>query len=563
MIHMDNKQKRILITAALPYANGDLHLGHVMSTYLPADIYTRYCKLAGYDALYICASDEHGTPIEMNATKAGKKPEEFVKYYHDRQLADFQKLGIKFDEYYSTNSAENAQIAVEFFEEHKKKGDIYEKEIGQNYCETDQRFLPDRFLRGTCPFCSATDQYGDVCEKCGKTYSADKLISPKCAVCGKPPVRRKSKHLFFKLSAFSSWLSAYINERPFPKDVVNYLQTWIKEGLADWDITRDGPYFGIPIPGEENKFFYVWYDAPIGYVSSTLHYCNGDRAKFETYWKDPKTEIVHFIGKDIIYFHFLFWPAMLKEAGYNVPYRIPVRGHATLNGEKMSKSRGTLIGLADFLSRYPADFLRYYYTSITPNATIDANFSWDEFGAKVNNEFVGAACNYAYRVLTFVKNNYESTVPAPKAELLAAPKEAEFSAKIDAFPKRLAAHLEEIELKAGLEDAMAFTSECNRYFNDRAPWKLVKENPEEAKAVVFLATKALYSLSVHLSPFVPGYAQKIYAQLGFAGDVSKAHWEDYSEFKAGAKIGEPEIVHRPIDKKVIAEENAKIAPKAG
>lgn len=551
---------RILITSALPYANGDLHLGHVMSTYLPADIYSRFCRQSGHDALYVCATDEHGTPIEINAAKAGKSAEEFVGYYHERQKADFARLGIAFDEFYHTNSPENAQVAAEFFEAHKAKGAIYEKEVELNYCEKDNRFLPDRFLRGTCPFCGAVDQYGDVCEKCGKTYSADKLLSPKCAVCGTAPVKRRSKHLFFKLSKYSDWLAKYISEKPFPKDVVHYLQTWIKEGLADWDITRDGPYFGIPIPGEENKFFYVWYDAPIGYVSSTRHYCKADNARFDSYWKSADTQIVHFIGKDIIYFHFLFWPAMLKEAGYSLPHRIPVRGHATIAGGKMSKSRGTLIGLADFLSRYPADFLRYYYTSITPNATTDADFTWDEFAAKVNNEFVGSACNYCYRTLSFTAKNYESSIPSPSAQALASPAEKEFNAKIEAFPAKVSAKLSEIELKAGLEEVMAFCNECNKYFNDRAPWKLAKENPEQAKAVLFLSCKAAYGLAVHLQPFTPEYAQKIYGQLGFSGEVGKARWGDYSQFKPGAKLGAPEIVYRPVDAKVIAAEKAAMAP---
>jgi methionyl-tRNA synthetase len=551
--------RKILITAALPYANGDLHLGHVMSTYLPADIYARYCRLRGYETVYICASDEHGTPIEINAAKAGKKPEEFVKYYHDRQLADFTRLGIKFDEYYNTNSTENAKIAVEFFNEHKEKGDIFEKEVEQNYCDTDKKFLPDRFLRGTCPFCGSADQYGDVCEKCGKTYSADKLVSPRCAVCGKPPQRRKSKHLFFKLSKFSGWLEKYIHEKPLPGDIVNYLRTWIKEGLADWDITRDGPYFGIPIPGEDNKFFYVWYDAPIGYVSSTLHYCKGNRTEFEEWWKSPETEIVHFIGKDIIYFHFLFWPAMLLEAGYNIPHRIPTRGHATLNGEKMSKSRGTLIGLSEFLDKYPADFLRYYYTAITPNSSADANFSWDEFAAKINGEFVGAICNYNYRVLSFLARNFEGRVPVPKTADFPTDADRAFNGKIDAFPERLASHLEQIELKAGLEEVMAFAAECNRYFNGRAPWKLAKEKPDEAAAVLFLAAKAAYALALHLSPFVPAYAQKIYSQLGFPGSADEARWGDLSALAPGAKLGNPEIVHRPIDRKAIEEENERIS----
>jgi len=554
--------RRILITSALPYANGDIHFGHIMSTYLPADVYSRYCKLAGYDALYICASDEHGTPIELAAQKAGKDASTFVNEFHDRQEKDFAALGIKFDEYYHTNSAENTKVAQDFFAEHKAKGAIYEKEVEQTFCEKDGRFLPDRYLRGTCPFCSAEDQYGDSCEKCGKTYSANELLNPRCAVCGSTPVRRKSRHLFFTLSRYSEWLGEYLSQKPFPREVVNYLQKWISEGLADWDITRDGPYFGIPIPSEENKFFYVWYDAPIGYISSTLHYCNSRGKDFSDYWKGSDTELVHFIGKDIVYFHFLFWPAMLREAGYALPHRIPVRGHATIQGEKMSKSRGNFIGLADFLEKYPADYLRFYYNSVTPNNSSDADFSWEEFGAKTNSELVGALCNYCYRVLSFTNDKFAGTVPTPSPYLLETKLEKEFSDKIGALSGAIGDQLEQIEVKAGLEAGMAFVNDCNRYFNDRAPWKLAKEKPEEAQAVIYLAAKAAYTIAVHFQPFIPFYCQKIYSQLGFAGEVSAVRWGDLSAFKPGQKLGKPEIVYRPVEKEALAAEAAKLASSA-
>ncbi|MFA5246835.1 MAG: methionine--tRNA ligase [Candidatus Micrarchaeia archaeon] len=556
--------RRILITSALPYANGDLHIGHVMSTYLPADVYSRYCKLAGYDALYICASDEHGTPIEIAAQKAGKQPVDFVQEYHVRQRSDFEKLGISFDEFYHTNSNENTQVAQQFFAEHKKNGAIYEKEVELTFCEKDGRFLPDRFLRGTCPFCNALDQYGDSCEKCGKTFGANELVNPKCAVCGNTPIRKKSKHLFFSLSKYSDWLGKYLSEKPFPREVVNYLQRWISEGLADWDITRDGPYFGIPIPGEENKFFYVWYDAPIGYISSTLHYCNTNGKNFADYWKSKDSEIVHFIGKDIVYFHFLFWPAMLYEAGYSLPHRISVRGHATIQGEKMSKSRGNYVGLADFLSKYPADYLRFYYNSVTPNNTSDADFSWEEFGAKTNSELVGALCNYCYRVLSFTNDKFGGQIPIPSAESLQFLAEKEFAAKIEAMPSAVSSQLEQIEIKAGLDAGMAFVNDCNRYFNDRAPWKLMKGSPQDqeaAKAVMYLAAKAAYAISIHFQPFIPNYCQKIYSQLGFAGDVSAVRWGDISALMPGQKLGKPEIVYRPLEKDALAAEAAKLAKK--
>lgn len=521
-----------------------------MSTYLPGDIYSRYCKLRGFDSLFVCATDEHGAPIEINAAKAGKKPEDFVKEYHDKQEADLKKLGIDFDVFYHTHSEENKEFAELFFSEIKKKDGIFEKEVEQLYCENDKRFLPDRYVKGNCPFCGAEDQYGDGCEKCGRVYSTTDLVNPYCSICRTAPIRRKSKHFFFKLSSQSSFLKEWFSDnKNLPKDVVSYLDNWIKEGLQDWDITRDGPYFGIKIPGVEEKYFYVWFDAPIAYISSTAHYCREHGKRWEDYWKNDKSERVHFIGKDIQYFHFLFWPSMLKLAGYSLPTRIPTRGWLTVDGEKMSKSRGTFILLEEFLYDYPADYLRYYYASITPNSIADANWDSKEFEAKVNNELIDSYGNYVYRVLYFLQAKLGGEVPEPSSLSDA---ERDFSKKIDALAPELEKHFEECEFKVALEKCMLFSQECNRYFNSRAPWRLLKEGKKkEAETVLYYSLKGILSLSIALHPFVPFTTAKVFLQVGVNKQGMK--WGDYSGLKVGNKLPVPEILFQKIEKR---KENA-------
>ena len=325
-----------------------LHLA--LARHLPADAHA--LLPCGY-TLFVCATDEHGTPIEIKAEKEGIKPQEFVKFFREKHAHDFKRSGIEFDEFYNTDSPENTQYAHEFFLKLKDKNLIYEKKILQTYCPKCKRVLPDRYVRGECPHCATLDQYGDSCESCGRTYNPVDLKNPKCSIRATTPTQQESMHFFFKLSACSDFCKKFLTEnKKLPSDVVNYLMNWMEKGLEDWDITRDGPYFGIPIPDSKNKFFYVWFDAPIGYVSSTAHYAAKHGKTANEYWKS-NAEIVHFIGKDIQYFHFLFWPAMLHYAGFNIPSRIPTRGYLNIEGNKMSKSRGTFITLEEALLKYP------------------------------------------------------------------------------------------------------------------------------------------------------------------------------------------------------------------
>ncbi len=537
---------KTLITAALPYANGDLHLGGIRSTYLPADVYARYLRLQGKPVVFVCASDEHGTPIEVNAQKEGMKPEEFVKKYHDRQEKDFQKLGISFDVFHRTHSQENHSLSKRFYDAAQAKGVLFSKEVEQTYCPKDQRFLPDRFVKGTCPFCGATDQYGDGCEKCGKVYTPADLKAPHCAICKTPPTKKKTEHVFFKLSTLDRFLYRYLSETALQQDVVGYVRNWLT-GLKDWDITRDGPYFGIPIPGRTDQYFYVWFDAPIGYVAATSAWCAANKKDLSDWW-NPQNEIVHFIGKDIVYHHYLFWPAMLETAGFALPTRIPTRGYLNVEGEKMSKSRGTFILVKDVLARFHPDALRYYLCTITPNNTTDGNFAWKDFQAKVNNELIGAYGNFVYRCLSFIaKKGGAIPKPGKKNEL-----DEAFERETEAFADAVASELDQIGVKEGLEKIMAFAAKSNKYFNDRAPWKLT--DGLELDTVLFLSAKAAYALGLALSPYLPFSSGDLFSQLG----VKPKGWADLSTFKAGLTLQDVKPLFARVEDEAVEEEIAKM-----
>ncbi|MFH1127689.1 MAG: methionine--tRNA ligase [archaeon] len=541
------KSRRILVTSALPYANGSLHMGHLCSTYLPADIFVRYHRAIGNDVVYVCATDEHGTPIEINAQKAGLKPEEFVKKFRVEHAKDFSLMGISFDIFYHTHSPENKEFAALFFERAKKKGVIYTKEVELMFCPDCERYLPDRFLKGTCPKCGAADQYGDSCEKCGATYQTSELVDAYCAVCGAKPEKRTEEHYFFKLKMYEKELRKWLtSNKKIQKDVKNYVLNWIKEGLKDWDITRTGPYFGFLIPGEKNKYFYVWLDAPVGYVSSTAKWAKDNKRKWEDFWLSKDSSIYHFIGKDIVYFHFLFWPALLMAADFNLPTDIPTRGYLTVDKDKMSKSRGTFILLRDYLDKFPADYLRYFLTSVTANNTTDTDFSYKEFQMKVNNELSDTFGNFAHRTLTFACNNFGSSVPrCGKMNKV----DKEFDKRIEGLSGVVGDLIEDVELKRAQEEIMEFSRECNRYFNSNEPWKTVKTDKERAATTVYLSLKALFMLANVLSPFVPTIA----ASLGKTLGVKDTSWGKI-DFKAGAKLKKPEVLVAEVTDEDIAED---------
>src|SRR5713101_5314043 len=502
---------KILITSALPYANGSIHLGHVLE-YVQTDIYVRFLRSCGRDVVYFCADDTHGTPIEINAAKQGLKPEEFVARYFEEHQRDFRDFDISLDFFWSTHSAENKKYSELIYDRLKAAGEIERREIEQYYCETDKRFLPDRFIRGTCPNCGTPDQYGDVCENCGTTYSPTDLINPRCAICGSTPVRKKSIHLFFRLSRHQDFLLRLIREPGFLNPAVsNQLQQFFQKGLADWDISRDGPYFGFPIPGETDKFLYVWLDAPIGYIAATERWAKqtGKAKDALSYWAaDSDARIVHFIGKDIVYFHALFWPAVLKVANFKIPQRLIVHGHLTVNGEKMSKSRGTFISARQYLEHLDPSYLRYFYAANLGASPEDLDLSLKEFRLRVNADLANNIGNLANRALTMLANSLEK-------RLAPAGSGAGRTLVEDALHRssEVRASFERLEYRAAIKVIAEIAQTANQFLQAQAPWAKLKTDPESARAVLSDAAEVAYLLAGLLAPVVPRLADKLFEQL--------------------------------------------------
>ncbi|MFH1285617.1 MAG: methionine--tRNA ligase [Candidatus Micrarchaeota archaeon] len=546
---------KILITAALPYANGPLHLGHIRSTYLPADIYARYNRLLGNETYYVCATDEHGTPILASAEKAGKTPAEFTEYYHKKDEEEVRRLGFSFDIFHRTSSVDNKKMTQYFYTNLRKNGYIYDKEVEQAYCEKCSRFLPDRFVIGTCPHCNAEGQYSDYCDACGKALGAGEIRNPKCLVCGAKPTTRKSMHCFLALGKFSEKLKSWLSSNPeLQKEILNYVNNWIENGLADWDITRDMNW-GVPVPDRPGTVFYVWFDAPIGYASSTAALLP---QRWEEFWKEgkEKTRLVHFIGKDIIYHHFLFWPAMLMGVGdgLRLPDAIPTRGHLNLEGRKFSKSKNWFVSLEDYLKEFDADYLRYYTTMVTPHSVGDADFVWKDFQQKINNELVACIGNYAHRTLVLLKKLANSEVP--KAEKLEEDDERVL-ASMEAARKSIGEKIEKFLLKEGLEEICAFTATLNKYLSDREPWK---EKDEGRRAnCLYVSTRGLTALAILLEPYLPFTSRKMFAMLGISEKELKWSNVEKELLKAGAKIGEVKPLFEKVSDEKIEEQEKKLA----
>ena len=401
--------RKILVTSALPYANGSIHLGHLVE-YIQTDIWVRFQKMQGNLVYYICADDTHGTPIMLMAEKENITPEILVKNIHIEHAKDFEDFHVNFDNFYSTNSSENKELSENIYRALVKNNKIFEKEIEQFYDTDKKMFLPDRFIKGECPKCRAKDQYGDSCESCGATYNPTDLNNPYSVLTGLSPVKKKTKHYFFKLSECSNFLSKWTKLDTLQKEARNKLDEWFKAGLSDWDISRDAPYFGFEIPDAPGKFFYVWLDAPIGYMASFKNFADNNKLSFDDFWKNNSdTELVHFIGKDILYFHALFWPATLEYSGYRKPTKIYAHGFLTVNGEKMSKSRGTFITARSYLDNIKnPNLLRYYYASKLNDSMEDIDLNLQDFSAKVNSDLVGKFINIPSRTSGFISKYFEN-----------------------------------------------------------------------------------------------------------------------------------------------------------
>ncbi|MCP3101873.1 methionine--tRNA ligase [Myxococcus sp. K15C18031901] len=505
--------ERILVTSALPYANGPIHIGHAVE-YIQTDIYVRFLRSCGRDVVYFCADDTHGTPIELNAAKQGLKPEQFIARFQEEHQKDFHDLDVRFDSFHSTNSPENRHYAELIYGRLKEKGDIDRRSIEQTYCEKDKRFLPDRFIKGTCPNCKSPDQYGDVCEKCGKAYSPTDLIDPRCALCGTPPVRKSSDHLFFKLSRHADFLQALLRKPGFlHPGLAAQLQGFFEKGLADWDISRDGPYFGFAIPGETDKYFYVWLDAPIGYIATTEKWAKetGKAKSALDYWSvDSDTRIVHFIGKDIVYFHALFWPAVLNVAGLHVPTEIKVHGHLTVNGEKMSKSRGTMVPVRDYLQNLDPSYLRYFYAANLGPGVEDLDLNLKDFRLRVNGELVNNVGNLANRALSLLAGPLGGKLAPGRAE---GPGRALVESVLARVPEVREA-FEKLEYRNAIRVITDIASAANAFVQAQAPWAQVKKDAEVARADLSDAADVVYLLGALLAPVTPRVSEKLFAQLG-------------------------------------------------
>lgn len=501
---MSFKPRKILVTSALPYANGSLHMGHMVE-YLQTDIWVRFQKLRGHDCIYVCASDAHGTPIMIKARELGIPPEELAQRFSEEFVRDFADFGVDFDNYHTTHSAENEALTVEIYNALKDAGDIYTKTIEQAYDEQEGMFLPDRFVRGTCPFCGTEDQYGDHCENCSKTYSPADLIDPISVLSGTTPVKRDSEHYFFKLSEYEDRLKAWMKSADLDKNVVAKLKEWFEAGLRDWDISRDAPYFGFRIPDTEDKYFYVWLDAPVGYPASFKKLCDrrGD-LDFDEYWRPGHdTEVYHFIGKDIMYFHTLFWPAVLEGAGFRTPTSVYVHGFLTVNGQKMSKSRGTFIKARTYLDNLDPNYLRYYYAAKLGPTIEDIDLNLEDFTARVNSDLVGKLINIASRCAGFINKRFDNRLADSLAD------KALFADMANASGQ-IAEHYENREFSKAMRMIMTLADQANRYIDERKPWIMAKDEAQlrDVQAVCTQGLNLFRSLMIYLAPVLPEIAEK-------------------------------------------------------
>lgn len=546
---------KAIITSALPYANGEIHLGHVASTYLPADVTTRFLKLKGVEAYYICASDDYGTPILLQAEKEGKSPEKYVEYWNKRDYEDFSAFNIGFDFFYKTSSKENIELVQYVFKKLYDAGHIYEDEIIQFYCTNDKKFLPDRYVKGTCPYCKAEDQYSDLCESCGRV--PEQIDNPSCSICGQTPTKEKTNHYFFKLTNFSESLTKWLEETTtLQKDVKKYVQNWISSGLIDWDITRDISW-GIPIPLEEahGKVFYGWFDNHLAYISSAVKFLNDKGIDGKEFWNSA--DIYHFIGKDIVYHHYLFLPAMRLgiDSEYKLPDYIPTRGHLTLQSKKISKSRNWYIGLKEFLSHYPADYLRFYLVAINPYSQDDLNFDWDEFTTRINSELIGNLGNFVNRALGFTKKTFDGVVPVPEKF---DDKDTETESRIKQLATQVGELMEQNHLDRALKKIMEFSAFFNQYFQHKEPWK---KGPGTTTCV-YLSVNAARSIAISIYPFIPESAEKIWNQLGLEGKPSDNKWNEISNLiiKPGHKLGEISPLFSKVEEADIAKHKERLGP---
>jgi methionyl-tRNA synthetase len=534
--------RKIVVTSALPYANTPIHIGHIVE-YGQTDIWVRFQKMCGNECLYFCADDTHGTPVMISARAARISPEQLIGQMYKEHKADFDGFLMEFDNYYTTHSPESKNLSELIFNSLNKAGSIVKRNVEQAWCGNCRMFLPDRYIRGICPRCGAEDQYGDSCEVCSGTHNTTELIEPRCANCGSTPVRKQSEHYFFKLSDYEKKLKNLIAKGYTQQSVANKLDEWFKTGLKDWDISRDGPYFGFKIPGEENKFFYVWLDAPIGYMASAKNYCDRNGLDFDKLWNSNEYELYHFIGKDIMYFHALFWPAMLIGAGFKTPKKLFIHGFLTVNGQKMSKSRGTSIKASTYLKHLNPEYLRYYYASKLTGGIEDIDLSTDDFINKINSDLVGKLANLASRSVPMITKKFDGQLSRLDKQ------GKQLIKKLTDAEAQIIKNYENLNYAAVVRTIIALADEANRYVEQNQPWATVKTDPEKTQTTLTTIINAFRILTIYLKPILPNYAKKVQEFL----NVGELKFADVETVLENHKINDyPRLVERVDEEKVKA-----------
>ena len=549
-----SEQKRITITAALPYTNGPVHIGHLAGVYVPADIYARYLRLNNKDVAFVCGSDEHGVPITLKAKKEGVTPQQVVDKYHAIIKQSFKDFGITFDNYSRTTAKIHHETASDFFKELNSKGKFIEETSAQLYDEEANQFLADRFVVGTCPKCGNEDSYGDQCEKCGTSHNATDLINPKSAITGNVPSLKETKHWYLPLNEYENWLKEWIlvgHKKDWKTNVLGQVKSWIDDGLKPRAVTRDLDW-GIPVPvdGAKGKVLYVWFDAPIGYISSTKEWAEKEGKDWEPYWKDKKTKLVHFIGKDNIVFHCIIFPAMLKADGsYILPENVPANEFLNLEGDKISTSKNWAVWLHEYLEDFPdkQDVLRYVLTANAPE-TKDNDFTWKDFQARNNNELVAIFGNFINRVVVLTNKYYDGVVPK-EGKLTETDKKT--LKKLTEYPEIITNSIERYRFREALAELMNLARWGNKYLADEEPWKQIKTNPERVKTIMYVAIQIAAGLSVLCEPFLPFTSKKLKRILKFDLSAEKTTWNNVASgselIPSGHPIGKPELLFAKIE----------------
>ena len=533
------KSRKILVTSALPYANGSIHIGHVLESVI-TDIWVRYQNINGNECLYFCADDTHGTPVMLKAKELGIDPEELIKITREEHIKSYSRFNINFDNFYTTHSDENKKYAEDIYQKCKEGNLIFKKEIEQFYDSEEGLFLSDRFIKGTCPKCGAEDQYGDGCSVCGTTYTPDDLLNPVSSLSNSELTKKRTEHVFFDLPQMKDFLENYLKDLTLQDPIKNKLNEWIEDGLKPWDISRDKPYFGFEIPGEKDKYFYVWLDAPIGYLASAKNWAENNNMDMKDLWGESSDyEIHHFIGKDIAYFHALFWPALLKSSNIRLPESINVHGFLTIDGEKMSKSNGTFINADDFAENYDGELLRYYFADKFNNSIDDLDFNEDEFIQKINSDIVGKYLNIASRVSKFIEKNGNN---------LSANLDVDFIEKNLSMIDEVIEHYENLNLSKSVKIIMKMADEVNKYINENEPWK---SSEEKAVEVSSTAINCFRVISILLNPVLPTITSKA---LEVFNDSAKNDFNNIKDYLVDTKINPYKPLLKRLEKAKINEE---------